>query len=289
MKKAAAAAAAAKAAAAAAAAAEKTNNNDNGNNNNNNVDEACFSENNENGDNKTDLRAMRANMQKLMNLAKNMKSMPSTSRKSQASSASVSSGSDSSDSDDAVTVVQQAVKPATGTGTGAGAGAVDSPEFVPIPKFSRGEKKARRLLMKLDLEKVANVSRVTMRKAKNVLLCIDQPEVYKCLNTKTLICFGEVRVEDTSNAAAAQAAERYLNDANVRSSAQSKDGDQLNDVQIDNDDDDNEEGNLDDSQLDEKDIELVQMQAECSRQKAIKALFKHKSDVVNAIMDLTVG
>lgn len=261
------------------------------------------------------------NIQKLLSLAEKFQAMPSGSvapkRKSHASSSgSGSSATDSeesdtekddndsddktnfdstvvnvdddddNDDDDAITLVQQASAPAN-LGKQAGGNVVN------IPKYSRGEKKARRLLMKLDLERVPNVSRVTMRKAKNVLLCIDQADVYKCPHTKTLIIFGDVRVEDTSNAAAAQAAERYLNDVNVRP-AQDKSGQGPSEDKdkLGNDDDEDDAelaAKLDNGQLDEKDIELVIMQSTCSRQKAIKALLKHNSDVVNAIMELTVG
>lgn len=228
------------------------------------------------------------NMQNLMTLAENLQAAPSGKCKSQESSGSGSSASDSSDSDDAPDALP-------GEAAGAAGGrelepqkqsADGPPEIFSIPKYSRGEKKARRLLMKLDLEPVPNVSRVTMRKAKNVLLCIDQPEVFKCPNSKTLICFGEVRIENASNAAAAQAAERYINDVNVRTPQMQKDGsDGLLEGQ------EGEEVDIEalGSSLDEKDIELVQMQAGCTRHTAIKALIKHNSDVVNAIMELTVG
>ncbi|XP_017858989.1 PREDICTED: nascent polypeptide-associated complex subunit alpha-like protein 1 [Drosophila arizonae] len=228
------------------------------------------------------------NMQNLMTLAENLQASPSGKCKSQESSGSGSSASDSSDSDDAPDSLP-------GEAGGAAGGRElqqqkqspdGPPEICAIPKYSRGEKKARRLLMKLDLVPVPNVSRVTMRKAKNVLLCIDQPEVFKCPNSKTLICFGEVRIENASNAAAAQAAERYINDVNVRTPQMQKDGsDDLLEAP------EGEEVDIEalGSALDEKDIELVQMQAGCTRSTAIKALIKHKSDVVNAIMELTVG
>lgn len=194
----------------------------------------------------------------------------------------VDAGSNHDDNDDydAITLVTKA---------SAESSSPAKPEVVTIPKYSRGEKKARRLLMKLDLERIPNVSRVTMRKAKNVLLCMDQPDVYKCPHTKTLILFGEVRVEDTSNAAAAQAAERYLNDVNVRPGTQDNFGEGSNSASKMGIDDDEDDAQLDNGQLDEKDIQLVIMQSSCSRQKAIKALLKHNADVVNAIMELTIG
>ncbi|XP_023170329.2 nascent polypeptide-associated complex subunit alpha [Drosophila hydei] len=242
---------------------------------------------NENSDQKSHISSVYNNMQNLMSLAENLQKPPSGKCKSQPSSGSGSSASDSSDSDDAPDSPSEAAGAAGGTELRQQKLSADAPaEMFSMPKYSRGEKKARRLLMKLDLEPVPNVSRVTMRKAKNVLLCIDQPEVFKCPNSKTLICFGEVRIENASNAAAAQAAERYINDVNVRAPQLSKDArDGLLETH------EGEEVDIDalGSALDEKDIELVQMQAGCTRQTAIKALIKHKSDVVNAIMELTVG
>ncbi|KAH8411989.1 hypothetical protein KR222_005150 [Zaprionus bogoriensis] len=303
--KAAAAAATATATAAAVAVVDEANNSSNLDNKPNNSNSSSKKKQN-NGKNKVNFETKDDNMQKLLNLAGKLQTLPGErARKSLGSSGSGSSATASSDSeneddvditiveddddddndddDDAVTLVQQNPgSPASGKQLAS--------EFSTVPKYSRGEKKARRLLMKLDLERIPNVSRVTMRKAKNVLLCIDQPDVYKCPHSKTLLCFGEVRVEDTSNAAAAQAAERYLNDVNVRPTAQDKIGELPSDeVKDDNDDEDAEAGNLDDGKLDEKDIELVIMQSACTRQKAIKALLKHNSDVVNAIMELTVG
>lgn len=312
---------------AAAKAAETANSNSNIGKNNNNSKKRNNRNKNKNKLTSINEKIQDENMQKLLSLAEKMQSMPSGSAapkllKCKApSSGSGSSGTDSddnetskeidsddipddiSDADCTVTDAYATVVDASSHGDGDGDNDNDNDnddaitlvqptssakqEVVTIPKYSRGEKKARRLLMKLDLERIPNVSRVTMRKAKNVLLCMDRPDVYKCPYTKTLILFGEMRVEDTSNAAAAQAAERYLNDVNVRPAQENGEG-----LSSDNKlgiDDDEEDAKLDNGQLDEKDIELVIMQSSCSRQKAIKALLKNNADVVNAIMELTIG
>ncbi|XP_030565480.1 nascent polypeptide-associated complex subunit alpha [Drosophila novamexicana] len=297
MKKAAAAAKAAASVAAQSAPAVEANSSssNNNNNNNNNKNNSKNKNKSDESNQKPDIRAIYNNMQNLMSLAENLQTLPSGTRKNQPSSGSGSSASDSSDSDDAPDPAPSEEEQAAAGGVGQSAPqrqqklSTDVPaELLSAPKYSRGEKKARRLLMKLDLEPVANVSRVTMRKAKNVLLCIDQPEVYKCPNSKTLICFGEVRIENTSNAAAAQAAERYINDVNVRAPQLVNDA---RDPLLATNEDEDVDVDIDalGNALDEKDIELVQMQAGCTRQTAIKALIKHKSDVVNAIMELTVG
>ncbi|KAH8339387.1 hypothetical protein KR074_004041, partial [Drosophila pseudoananassae] len=157
------------------------------------------------------------------------------------------------------------------------------------PRQSRGEKKARRLLAKLDLKPMENVARVTMRKNKNILLYIDNPDVYKVPHGDTIICFGEVRVEDISTTAATQAAERYRKPA-AGEAEEAKEGQQGAAAVAKPDDDDDEEVDEEAAKgLDDKDIELVEMQASCSRKQAIMALLKNDNDVVNAIMALTIG
>ncbi|XP_068140163.1 uncharacterized protein gNacalpha [Drosophila tropicalis] len=160
-----------------------------------------------------------------------------------------------------------------------------------VARQSRGEKKARRLLMKLDLKPIEHVQRVTMRKSKNILLSMDLPEVYKCLHTDTVICFGEIRVEDISNTAAGRATERVSSSPllNPNLLHDAKLTDPFGNVQLVNDDEDDSDDSADATGIDENDIQLVQMQSACSRQKAIKALAKNDNDVVNAIMALTVG
>ena len=45
-------------------------------------------------------------------------------------------------------------------------------------KQSWGEKKARKMMSKLGLKQVTGVSRVTIRKSKNILFVITKPDVY---------------------------------------------------------------------------------------------------------------
>lgn len=44
---------------------------------------------------------------------------------------------------------------------------------------SRGEKKARKAMAKLGLKPVAGITRVTIRRPKNILFVVAQPDVYK--------------------------------------------------------------------------------------------------------------
>ena len=64
-----------------------------------------------------------------------------------------------------------------------------------------GEKKARKIMGKLGLKQVAGVTRVTIRKSKNILFVINKPDVYKNPASDTYIVFGEAKIEDLSQQA----------------------------------------------------------------------------------------
>jgi nascent polypeptide-associated complex subunit alpha len=50
---------------------------------------------------------------------------------------------------------------------------------------SRNEKKARKAMEKLHLTRVHGITRVTLRRPKNILFVINNPEVYKSPNSNT--------------------------------------------------------------------------------------------------------
>merc|ERR1711973_453926 len=76
-------------------------------------------------------------------------------------------------------------------------------------KQSRGEKKARKIMSKLGLKQVAGVTRVTIRKSKNILFVIQKPDVYKNPASDTYIVFGEAKIEDLSQQAQMEAASKF--------------------------------------------------------------------------------
>lgn len=61
-------------------------------------------------------------------------------------------------------------------------------------KQSRSEKKARKAMMKLGLKSFPGITRVTIRKSKNILFVIAKPDVYKSPASDTYIVFGEAKV-----------------------------------------------------------------------------------------------
>merc|ERR1719382_2423251 len=62
---------------------------------------------------------------------------------------------------------------------------------------------------KLGLKQVAGVTRGTIKKSKNILFVINKPDVYKNPASDTYIVFGEAKIEDLSQQAQMEAANRF--------------------------------------------------------------------------------
>ena len=73
-------------------------------------------------------------------------------------------------------------------------GAGISAEAISKAKQSRSEKKARKAMLKLGLKSFPGITRVTIRKSKNILFVIAKPDVYKSPASDTYIVFGEAKV-----------------------------------------------------------------------------------------------
>merc|ERR1712042_206216 len=115
-----------------------------------------------------------------------------------------------SDSDDDVPDLEDDVDAATAREQSQIAAAAGIPEeLVSKAKQSRSEKKARKAMSKLGLKQVQGVSRVTIRKSKNILFVISRPDVYKSPASDTYIVFGEAKIEDLSQQAQMAAAEKF--------------------------------------------------------------------------------
>ncbi|KAI8837381.1 hypothetical protein CcCBS67573_g02145 [Chytriomyces confervae] len=143
---------------------------------------------------------------------------------------------------------------------------------------SKGERKARKALSKVGLQRVQGITRVTMKK-RNTLFVVAKPDVFKAASD-TYIVFGEIKIED-QNAIAAQ--------AQAAASQQQMATDIMNGAGADDEMPElTDEAAVDESGVEEKDIELVMSQANVTRTKAVKALKANDNDIVNAIMELTL-
>ncbi|KAG2275954.1 hypothetical protein Bca52824_058509 [Brassica carinata] len=130
-------------------------------------------------------------------------------------------------------------------------------------KQSRSEKKSRKAMLKLGMKPVTDVSRVTIKRSKNVLFVISKPDVFKSPNSETYVIFCEAKIDDMSSQLQAQAAQRFK-------------------MPDEEDDDD-----VDETGVEAKDIDLVMTQAGVSKAEAVKALKTNDGDIVSAIMELT--
>lgn len=164
------------------------------------------------------------------------------------------------------------------------AGAAGLPmEMVSKAKQSRGEKKARKIMSKLGLKPILGVNRVTIRKSKNILFVINNPDVYKNPHSDTYIIFGEAKIEDLSQQAQVAAAEKFK-----APEASPAAGDAVGATTVVAPIAEEDEEEVDETGVDDKDIELVMSQANVPRVKAIRALKNNQNDIVNAIMELTM-
>ncbi|XP_058867403.1 nascent polypeptide-associated complex subunit alpha isoform X9 [Acipenser ruthenus] len=185
-----------------------------------------------------------------------------------------------SDSDESVPDLEEQDSAHTQQAQLAAAAEIDE-EPVSKAKQSRSEKKARKAMSKLGLRQVTGVTRVTIRKSKNILFVITKPDVYKSPASDTYIVFGEAKIEDLSQQAQLAAAEKFKVQGEAVSNIQ--ENTQTPTVQ-----EESEEEEIDETGVEIKDIELVMSQANVSRAKAVRALKNNNNDIVNAIMELTM-
>merc|ERR1712036_122258 len=200
------------------------------------------------------------------------------------------SGTDSDGDDDSIPELEETAGETAGdAAVSAAAAAGLGEDATSKAKQSRGEKKARKIMSKLGLKQVAGVSRVTIRKSKNILFVINKPDVYKNPASDTYIVFGEAKIEDLSQQAQIDAAKKFnAAEAPVPSEmgAQGTTGAVPGGQPAIPEDDEDEE--VDEDGVEANDIDLVMSQANVSRSKAVKALKNNSNDVVNAIMELTM-
>ncbi len=144
----------------------------------------------------------------------------------------------------------------------------------------KGEKKVRKALAKLGMTKIDGVNRVTLRQKDNYILIVKDPEVYTSQQTEnTYIIFGELTIDDPDRKLAKEEIERMKADGDrVKPEVQTEKKETIEVV------DENE--TLSEEGLDPAQIETVMTEANCSRQKAIKALRANNNDLVMAIMNL---
>ncbi|VVC32187.1 Nascent polypeptide-associated complex subunit alpha,Nascent polypeptide-associated complex NAC domain [Cinara cedri] len=170
---------------------------------------------------------------------------------------------------------------------GEGVSGVTAEDLSNKARQSRGEKKARKIISKLGLKQIHGVNRVTIRKSKNILFVINNPDVFKNPASDTYIIFGEAKIEDLSQQAQVAAAEKFKS-ADMMPSLLDKENATRPMVSQPIQEEEEEDGEIDYKGVEEKDVDLVCAQAQVTKRKAIEALLRNNNDIVNAIMDLTM-
>merc|ERR1712039_948623 len=127
-------------------------------------------------------------------------------------------------------------------------------------KQNRSEKKSRKAVAKLGMKPVPGIVRVTVKKSKNILFVISQPDVHKAANSDTYIVFGEAKIEDLSAQAQASAAQQFAGAGDVMKDVGG--GADSGGAKIEEAEE--EEDEVDESGIEAKDIELVMSQVSCS-------------------------
>uniref|UniRef100_A0A8C8SX65 NAC-A/B domain-containing protein n=1 Tax=Pelusios castaneus TaxID=367368 RepID=A0A8C8SX65_9SAUR len=137
-------------------------------------------------------------------------------------------------------------------------------------------------MSKLGLRQIHGVTRITIRKSKNILFVITKPDVFKSPASDIYIVFGEAKIEDLSQQVHKAAAEKFKvpmeHSPLITETAPT--------LTIKEESEEEEE--VDETGLEVRDIELVMAQANVSRPKAVRALRLSNNDIVNAIMELTM-
>ncbi|KAH7314903.1 hypothetical protein KP509_21G026500 [Ceratopteris richardii] len=133
-------------------------------------------------------------------------------------------------------------------------------------------------MQKLGMKVVSGVSRVTIKRNKNILFVISKPDVFKSPASDTFIVFGEAKIEDLSTHLQTQAVQQFKSPGLVNgvTKVESSSGYEAE-----------EDEDVDETGVEPKDVELVMTQAGVSRSKAVKALKSADGDIVSAIMELT--
>jgi nascent polypeptide-associated complex subunit alpha len=137
-------------------------------------------------------------------------------------------------------------------------------------------------MLKLGMKPVTGVSRVTIKRTKNILFFISKPDVFKSPHSETYIIFGEAKIEDLSSQLQSQAAQQFRMPDMSAVTAKADSAAPAAGVPAEE-----EEEEVDETGVEARDIDLVMTQAGVSKIKAVKALKAHDGDIVSAIMELT--
>ena len=134
-------------------------------------------------------------------------------------------------------------------------------------------------MQKLGLKSVPGITRVTMKRSKNLLFTIETPEVMKSPNAEIYVVFGAAKYEDLNQMAVDDAARRFTADEPAN-----KEEAHVETIKEEDGEEEGDDKEVDASGLREEDIENVMSHCGVSRAKAVKALRESGGDPIDAIL-----
>ncbi|SOV12382.1 nascent polypeptide associated complex alpha chain, putative [Plasmodium sp. DRC-Itaito] len=149
-------------------------------------------------------------------------------------------------------------------------------------KMSKGERRARKMLVKLGLKAIPNVHKVIIKKSQKMVFAVSNVEVYKVEGTDSYVIFGDAKTDDITNSINNFMPENLPKDVDVpvepeiNFEAAEKEEQKVKDL---------DDEKVADVSMD--DVELIMSQTKCSRDMAISALRKNNNDLVQSIMELS--
>ncbi|CAD8046181.1 unnamed protein product [Paramecium sonneborni] len=143
-------------------------------------------------------------------------------------------------------------------------------------KANRGEKKFKKAMLKLGMKPVTGINRVTIKRGKQFLLYIDNPEILKSANVdNSYIVFGEAKVHDPTGQIGKKEADNLAQQVTKQVEEKHEQQQPQTSEQI------SDEG------IPPESIKMVMEHCKCDRSKAVEALKKSDNDTVQAILTLT--
>ena len=137
------------------------------------------------------------------------------------------------------------------------------------------------------MKTITGITRVTLKRNKQVFFAIDAPEVMKSPTSEIYVVFGEAKYEDLSSLNAASAASDLTAEKPADTIVEKPEEEDKEAEAVAEDEEEDEEGDLDESGLTTSNIEMVMSHSKVSRGKAVRALRETNDDMLEAILRLT--
>ena len=136
------------------------------------------------------------------------------------------------------------------------------------------------------MKQMTGITRVSLRKRDGLIFVINDPEVLKSgSNENSYAIFGELKLEDPNSRLTQSEAKKFTEAKPKTESQPGEKGEEMGGLF--GDDEGADAAPLSEEGLTPQHIDMVMQHANCSRNKAIKALRDSNDDMVAAVMKLT--